>query len=193
LPRITFFVTLLIFLSGGYYTFYKIFTYLANVEIIGPAIMARTIEMILFVFLIMLLFSNIISAFSTFYNNQELHFLFSLPVLPTTIYLAKLFENALYASWATLAIAIPLILAYGISNSAHLIFYPVSFFSFFIFLIIPSAISSIIMFLLVRFFPKLKPKNIIFISLTAILLLVMLYIKIGNPALLQIFETENER
>ncbi|MGB9721140.1 MAG: putative ABC transporter permease subunit [bacterium] len=193
LPKVTFFIILFLFFTGGYYTFFRIFQYLNTVEIIGPAIMTRTLEMILFVFFIMLLFSNIISSFSTFYNNQELDFLFSLPVLPTTIYLAKLFENALYASWATFAIAIPLILAYGISNSATLIYYPISFLSFVIFLIIPATISSIIIFLLVRFFPRLKPRNIIFISLVLIVLLIMLYIKIGNPGLLQIFETENEK
>ncbi|MEO0206579.1 MAG: hypothetical protein ABIL22_07900, partial [candidate division WOR-3 bacterium] len=193
LPKITFFIILSLFLTGGYYTFFRIFQYLNTVEIIGPAIMMRTLEMILFVFFIMLLFSNIISSFSTFYNNQELNFLFSLPVLPTTIYLAKLLENALYASWATFAIAIPLILSYGVSNRAHLIYYPISFISFIIFLIIPATISSLIIFMLVRLFPKLKPRNIIFISLILILLLVLLYIKIGNPGLLQIFETENER
>ncbi|MEO0122533.1 MAG: hypothetical protein ABIL69_00820 [candidate division WOR-3 bacterium] len=193
LPRITFFIILIGFLSGGYFLFFRIFAYLATVEIIGPAIMARTIEMILFVFFIMLLFSNIISSFSTFYNNQELHFLFSLPVLPTTIYLAKLFENAIYASWATFAIAIPLILSYGVSNNANFIFYPVSFFCFFVFLIIPSALSAVIIFIFVILFPKFKPKNIIFISLSFIFILILLYIKIGNPELLRIFETENER
>ncbi|MGQ9702487.1 MAG: putative ABC transporter permease subunit [bacterium] len=192
LPQITFFIILLLFISGGYYTFFRIFKYLTTVEIIGPAIMARTLEMVLFVFFIMLLFSNIISSFSTFYNNQELNFLFSLPVLPTTIHLAKLFENALYASWATLAMAIPLFFAYGVCNKAAWVFYPISFLSFLIFLIIPAGISSIIIFIIVRLFPKLKPKNIIFIALIFILLLVFLYLKIGNPELLRIFETENE-
>lgn len=193
LPRITFFIILSGFLAGGYYIFLRIFKYLLTIEIIGPAIMARTIEMVFFTFFIMLLFSNIISSFSTFFNNRELHFLFSLPVFPASIYLAKLFENALYASWATFVLAIPLILGYGIANNAVFIFYPISFLSFLFFLIIPSTISSIIVFLFVRLFPQLKPKNIIFIALSFIVFLIMLYIKIGNPELLRIFETENER
>ncbi len=193
IPRITFFIILSSFLIGGYYTFFRIFSYLNTVEIIGPAIMARTLEMILFVFFLMLMFSNIISSFSTFYNNQELNFLFSLPVFPTTIYLAKLFENALYSSWATFAMAIPLFLAYGISNNASAIYYPVSLIGFVIFLLIPAGIASLIIFLIVRLFPGLKPRNIIFLSLVLILLLMFMYIKIGNPGLLRIFETENER
>jgi len=193
LPRVTFLVILSGFLVGGYYLFLRIFNYLQTVEIIGPAIMARTIEMILFVFFIMLLFSNVISSFSTFYNNQELHFLFSLPVLPTAIYLVKFIENAIYASWATLALVIPLIIAYGVSNKAVFIFYPVTFFAFLIFLTIPASISSIIIFIFVRLFPRLKPRNIIFIAICFIFLLILLYIKIGNPELLRILETENER
>lgn len=181
------------FLLGGYYLFFRIFKYLNTVEIIGPAIMTRTLEMILFVFFIMLLFSNIISSFSTFYNNLELNFLFSLPVLPTTIYLSKLFESALYSSWATFALAIPLIFAYGIANHALFIFYPLTFLSFIIFLLIPAALSVILIFLFIRLFPRLQPRYIIFISILFILSLIFLYIKIGNPSLLRIFETENEQ
>ncbi|MCX7994880.1 MAG: hypothetical protein N3A65_03785 [candidate division WOR-3 bacterium] len=193
LPRVTFFIIMLGFISGGYYIFFRIFKYLNTVEIIGPAVMSRTIEMIFFVFFIMLLFSNIISSFSTFYNNQELHFLFSLPVLPTTIYLSKLFESALYSSWATFALTIPLIFAYGIANHARFIFYPVTFFSFLIFLLIPAALSTILIFMFIYLFPKLKPRNIVFVSILFIMSLIFLYIKIGNPDLLRIFETENEQ
>ena len=104
------------FLAGAFYILFRIFTYLMTIEIIGPLLMDRIIEMAFFVFFIMLLFSNVITSFSTFYNDRELDFLFSLPVRPTSIYLAKLFENCIYASWATMVIALPLVVAYGITT-----------------------------------------------------------------------------
>jgi uncharacterized sodium:solute symporter family permease YidK len=81
------------FIVGAYYIFYRVFGYLSTVEVIGPALLDRVIEMALFVFFIMLMFSNIITSFSTFYNSREIDFLFSLPVPPTSIYLTKLLEN----------------------------------------------------------------------------------------------------
>jgi ABC-2 type transport system permease protein len=182
-----------IFACGAYYTFFRVFSYLATVEVIGPVLLDRVIEMALFVFFIMLLFSNIITSFSTFYNSRELDFLFSLPVRSTSIYLAKFFENCLYASWATLVIAWPLIIAYGVTTKAPAIYYPVSIFSVLIYMIIPAAIASSLIALILRVFPKLGAREVIIISIALVMGLTYSYIRINNPGLLKIFETENEQ
>ncbi len=181
------------FVLGAYYIFIRVFGYLMTVEVIGPGLLDRLIEMALFVFFIMLLFSNVITSFSTFYNNRELDFLFSLPVPPTSIYLAKLFENCLYASWATLTIAFPLIIAYGVKIGAPVLYYPLSIASIVIYLFIPAAVASMLIAILLRIFPKLGAREVIMISIAFILGLTYLYIKINNPGLLKIFETENEQ
>ena len=181
------------FVLGAYYIFIRVFGYLMNVEVIGPGLLDRLIEMALFVFFIMLLFSNVITSFSTFYNSRELDFLFSLPVPPTSIYLAKLLENCLYASWATLTIAFPLIIAYGVKTGAPAMYYPLSIVSVIIYMVIPAAIASALIAILIRILPRLGPREVIMISLALILGLTYLYVKINNPGLLKIFETENER
>ena len=181
------------FLAGSYYILFRLFTYLMAIEIIGSALMDRVIEMTFFVFFIMLLFSNVITSFSTFYNDKELDFLFSLPVRPTSIYLAKLFENCIYASWATMVIALPLVIAYGISTSAQPLYYPVSIISILVYLIIPAAIASLVIFIIFRLFPRLKSRDVIILSLISIIGLTFLYIKINNPELLKMFETESEK
>ncbi len=181
------------FFAGSYYIFFRIFNYLLGVEIIGPALMDRVVEMVFFVFFIMLLFSNVITSFSTFYNNEELYFLFSLPIRPTSIYLAKLIENCIYASWATMVIALPLLVAYGVTIKAQLLYYPISIISCLVYLIIPASLASMLIFTFFRLFPKLRSRDVIILSLIFIIGLSFLYIKINNPGLLKIFETENER
>ncbi len=181
------------FFAGSFYIFFRIFSYLLSIEVIGSALMDRIVEMSFFVFFIMLLFSNVITSFSTFYNNKELNFLFSLPVRPTSIYLAKLFENCIYASWATVAIALPLVVAYGITTSAQFLYYPISIISILIYLIIPATLASMLIFTIFRLFPTLKSRDVIILSLALIIGLTFLYIKMNNPGLLKIFETENER
>jgi ABC-2 type transport system permease protein len=182
-----------IFILGAYYTFFRVFNYLLSVEVIGAVLLDRVIEMALFVFFIMLLFSNIITAFSTFYKSQELDFLFSLPVQPTTIYLTKLFENCIYASWATLVIAFPLIFAYGVTRGMPVAYYPVSIISIVIYLIMPAAIASTLVALILRIFPKLGPREVVAISIGFVLSLTYAYVRVNNPQLLKIFETENEQ
>jgi ABC-2 type transport system permease protein len=182
-----------VFVFGAYYTFFKVFSYLVTVEVIGPVLLDRVIEMALFVFFIMLLFSNIITSFSTFYNSRELDFLFSLPVQPTSIYLAKFFENCIYASWATLVVAWPLIIAYGVTSNAPIAYYPVSILSVLIYLIIPAAVASSLIAFILRIFPKLGAREVIIVSIVLIMGLTYSYIRINNPGLLKIFETENEQ
>jgi len=181
------------FLAGAFYILFRIFTYLMTIEIIGPVLMDRIIEMAFFVFFIMLLFSNVITSFSTFYNDRELDFLFSLPIRPTSIYLAKLFENCIYASWATMVIALPLVVAYGITTGAQPLYYPISIISILVYLIIPAAIASLLIFIIFRLFPRLKSRDVIMLSLISIIGLTFLYIKINNPGLLKMFETESEQ
>jgi len=181
------------FLAGSYYLLFRIFSYLLTVEVIGFALMDRIIEMAFFVFFIMLLFSNVITSFSTFYNDRELDFLFSLPIRPTSIYLAKLLENCVYASWATMVIAFPLVIAYGITTRAQLIYYPLSLISSLIYLIIPATIASLLIFTILRLFPRLKPRDVILLSLALIIAVTFMYVKTNNPELLKIFETENEQ
>ncbi|MGB3341377.1 MAG: hypothetical protein WBB37_07845 [bacterium] len=181
------------FLFGSYFVFFRIFGYLTTVEEIGFALMDRIIEMVFFIFLTMLLFSNVITSFSTFYNNKELDFLFSLPVQPTSIYLGKLFENCLYASWATMVLALPLITAYGVQSHAPFLYYPISLASIFIYMIIPATLASLLIFVIFRLFPKLSSRDVIILSLALITGLTYLYVRTNNPELLKVFETESEQ
>ncbi len=190
---ISFIFVISCFLAGSYFVFFRIFGYLMTIEEIGFALMNRIIEMAFFIFFTMLLFSNVITSFSTFYNNKELDFLFSLPVQPTSIYLGKLFENCIYASWATMVLALPLITAYGVQSHAPFLYYPVSLGSSFIYMIIPATLASLLIFAIFRLFPKLSSRDVIILSLTLIIGLTYLYIRTNNPELLKVFETENEK
>lgn len=181
------------FLGGSFYLFFSVFRYLSAIELIGNAIMERTLDMAFFVFLMMLLFSNIITSFSTFYNSRELDFLFSLPVSPTVIYLTKLLENALYASLATMVLGLPLIVAYGICTHAVFIYYPFALAGINIYIILPAAAASIIIFLILMIFPHLNPKNVIALSIVFIIVQTLVYLKITNPELLKVFETQSEK
>lgn len=150
---LTFIVVISLFGLGGFFFFFKVFKYLAGIEVIGVSLINKTIETAFFIFFSMLVFSNIITSLATFYRNKELDMLFSFPIPGRNIYLTKLFENGFYSSWATLIISLPLILAYGLVMRVSIFYYPLSLGGLLFFTIIPSTIGSIIIIGLSRLFP----------------------------------------
>ncbi|TET82880.1 hypothetical protein E3J38_01430, partial [candidate division TA06 bacterium] len=69
-----------IFVVGGYIFFYRIFAYLYTVELIGPVLMSRILDMTFLVFFSMLFMSNAVTSLSTLYRSSEVEFLMSLPI-----------------------------------------------------------------------------------------------------------------
>ncbi len=190
---LSFIAVISVFAVGGFFFFFKVFKYLLGLEIIGPALIHKAIETAFFIFFSMLIFSNIITSLSTFYRNDELHMLFSLPISPRIVYLSKLFENGFYASWATLIISLPLILSFGLVMKAGAFYYIISIIALLFFMIIPTTIGSMIIVILSRLFPGLKPRDIIITSIILIGGLSFLYLKTNNPNIFKILETESEQ
>ncbi|MEO0225948.1 MAG: hypothetical protein ABIL05_03230 [candidate division WOR-3 bacterium] len=189
---LSFIIVISIFMIGSFLFFFKVFKYLKGIEAIGSALITKTIETAFFIFFNMLVFSNIITSFSTFYRSGELNLLFSLPIPPKSIFLAKFLENSFYASWATLIFSLPLILSFGLIMQVDPIYYPLTIIALIPFMIIPTSIGSLITIFLSKLFPGLKPREIIITSLILIGGLSFLYIRASNPAIFKIFETENE-
>lgn len=104
-----------VFLVGGFIFFYRMFIFLSPIEVIGIIIADKLIAYSFFIFLLLLLMSNGITALSTLYYSEELDYLYSTPLLPSNIFTVKLLETGFYSSWATLIGAIPLVFAYLIS------------------------------------------------------------------------------
>ncbi len=150
-----------IFLLGGYLFLYRIFRYLGGVELIGPALTGKILQTSFLVFFTMLFMSNAISSLSTFFKSEEVDWLFSKPFLPETIFSQKFAENLFYSSWATLMAGVPILLAYGVSQSSPLSFYPVSLIALSFFILIPAGLGVSLLVLVIRFLPRARRREII--------------------------------
>ncbi len=189
---LSFIVVISAFALAGFFFFFRIFKYLVGIEVIGIALINKTIETAFFIFFSMLFFSNIVTSLSTFYRNDELEMLFAFPVAPRNIFISKIIENGFYASWATLIISLPLVLAFGLVMKVSFIFYPVAVAALLVFMVIPSVAGSTTIVALSRLFPRLKPREVVILSLLLIGTLSVLYVKANNPNIFKVFETENE-
>lgn len=104
----------------------------------------------------MLMFSSLLIAVSLFFKNNETKFLMTKPIPHEDIFLYKLSETFIFASWAVFFLGIPVALAYGIQQGVNLWFYPLVIISFVPYIIIPCTLGALLSFIIVLYIAKFK-------------------------------------
>jgi ABC-2 type transport system permease protein len=153
---------------------YRVLSYFRTVEGLGDLLALRLLSMVLLTFFSILIFSNVVTALSTFYLSGELDILHSSPIRIESIYRAKFIETLIDSSWMTLIYGLPVFIAYGAVFKAGYFYFAGLLFTIVPFLIIPAAIGIIVTMLLVSAFPARRARDIL--VLLGLLLFVFLYI-----------------
>jgi ABC-2 type transport system permease protein len=156
-----------------FFIFQKVLFYFRSIELFGDLLNFRLLSMMLLTFFSILLFSNLISALSTFFLSEDLNLFLCRPVSLEQIYYARLTETLVYSSWMVLLFALPVFLAYGWVYGVSWKFYGILLAALIPFLVIPAALGSMFSMILVNVFPARRTKDILF--LLSILLVVGLY------------------
>lgn len=149
-----------IFLTGSFLFFFRIFLFLAPIEVIGTIIADKLISYSFFIFTLLLFMSNGITALSTLYHSTELDYLHSTPLQPFSIFSLKLIETAFYSSWATLIGGLPIILSYLIAFSSIHMKLLLIIFPLFAFILIPSGLGVSIIIILKKINPRWTVKQL---------------------------------
>ena len=166
-----------IFLAGTFIFFFRIFLFLAPIEVIGTIIADKLISYSFFVFTLLLFMSNGITALSTLYHSDELDYLHSTPLQPFYIFSLKLVENIFYSSWATLIGGIPIVFSYLIAFShfeleTMLIILPLLTFT-----LIPSGLGVSVVIILKKINPFWTVKQLAAVLGTLSVFFVFIYIQ----------------
>ncbi len=148
------------FTWGLYVLFYRILVYLKGVPLLGPFLIVRLISMIFLVFFVMLVFSNIITAFSTIYFSSDLNLLLLTPLSFRSVFIFKFFETMFYSNWMVLFFLLPVLAAYANINSALFTFYLWIFVALFPYFVICTSIGILLSVVLMRLFPSKKTRDI---------------------------------
>ena len=118
-------VAALLLWVGGFFLFYEGFRWLM-VFGGGPStefnfsdlLMARLLSIHSLTVFLLLVFSNVLVAFSTLYRSKEVVYLLHGPIRYDHFFYARFFECVAFSSWALVFIGSPLMLAYGINTAA---------------------------------------------------------------------------
>jgi ABC-2 type transport system permease protein len=136
---------------AGYAVFYMGFHRLAVVPGLQVIVLDRMLYLFFAFLFLMLMVSNMIIGYSTFFKSQETQWMLTWPVRSLDVFRWKLLETTLLASWAFLFLSAPLIKAYGDARHLSFTFYLKVFLLFIPFTIIPAALGSIAILVVARY------------------------------------------
>ncbi|HQK76251.1 MAG TPA: hypothetical protein PKZ25_08635 [Candidatus Hydrogenedentes bacterium] len=143
---------------------------------LGRLLMGSLLSVLTLALFLMLTFSNVLIAFSTFYRTREMAYLVQSPLPVHSLFVARLAECVAFSSWASAYLGSPLILAYGLVTDASPVLYLAAALVFVPFVTIPAALGTMITMLLARVFPIVKKWVLIAVAGGA-LLAVFLYLR----------------
>ena len=151
----------IVFWAIAFGLLYRVLSYFASVEEIGPLLAGRLLGLLLLSFSAILLLSNIIAALSSFFLAKDLELLVSAPVDWLSLYASRLFETALHSSWMVVLLALPMVTAYGLAFEGSVWYVLAAIAGFLPFFVIPAAAGSAITLVLVNVFPARRTRDIL--------------------------------
>jgi len=108
--------------------------------------------MMLMSFLGLLLFSNVITALSSYFLSDDMQLIQSLPISGRRLFYLRAIDTVFSSSWMILIFGLPVLLAYGAVHGGGPLYYFIAFFGLFAYLIPPAALGITFACLLVRGF-----------------------------------------
>ena len=157
-----------------YVVFVKALIYFTAEEMFGTVAATKLLSMILVTFTFVVMISNIITTFSTFFLSEDLELLMAAPVPRPSLYTARFIETLADSSWMVLVFGLPVFLAYGRVFDAGWSFYAVSIAGFLCLLVMTTAAAIFIMQTLVRTFPVRRLRDLF--VLVGVLIFVGVYL-----------------
>ncbi|HSD11400.1 MAG TPA: hypothetical protein VLF14_10460 [Candidatus Binatia bacterium] len=157
----------LVFWAAIFLFFARVLAYFQGVPELGPVLAERLLAMVLLSFFSILLFSNIITALSTYYLSADLGLLLASPISAAALHTGRFLETLWDSSWMIVLFGLPIFLAYGAVYHAGVGFYAATVAVLPPFLVLPCAIGVTITMVLVRVFPARRTKDV-FLLLSAV-------------------------
>lgn len=114
-----------------------------DIEMVGELLVHRLLSITVLVFFALLLFSNVVTAFSTLYLADDLQFLMAKPISTDRLFTSRFVEVMVQSSWILALFGLPLFIAVGVNLEAPLYFYPMLVGVLLPFVAIPTTLATI--------------------------------------------------
>ena len=126
-------------------------------------------DMLFFTLGVMLVFSTGIILYASLFTAPEAKYLLSTPARADEIFATKFQAAVGFSSWAFLILGVPILVAYGLVAGAAAWFYVLLPFYLLGFVILPGAVSALLMLLVVRYLPKNRKQFLVAVGIILLL------------------------
>ena len=162
---------------------YRVLHYLSGLEV-GLLLAQKILDAMLVGFVSILFLSNLIAALSTFFLARDLDLLVAAPLNWFRLYLSKLTETAVHASWMVVLIALPVLAAYGVVFHGGPLFIFVAVAALLPFLVLPAVLGAAAMLVMVNVFPARRTRDMLGVIALAAAGGLILLVRVIRPELL---------
>ncbi len=158
-------------------------------ELVGP-LLARTLMQMMLVFLfVMLCFSNIVTALSTFFLAEDLELVLALPISRPVFHYARFADTVGQSSWMMTLFGGPVFLAYGIVAGSGWVYYLTVLLCVPALMIIAANLGITVATILVNVFPARRTRELM--VLLGLMMITALFVVMRALAPQRLFETED--
>jgi ABC-2 type transport system permease protein len=145
-----------------------------DVEVFGPMLTGKLLEILLLSLFGMLCFSNIVTALSSFYLSDDLELLLSLPISRPVFFYSRFLDTLTQSSWMMGFFGLPVFLAYGLVHQVGPIYYLLLLVVIPAFVVIPATFGVLVATFLVNVFPARRTREAL--ALMGILFIVGIFV-----------------
>jgi len=171
----------LVFWAAIFVFFARVLAYFQGVPELGPVLAERLLGMVLLSFFSILLFSNIVTALSTYYLSSDLPLLLASPIRPQHLHTARFLETLWDSSWMIVLFGLPIFLAYGVVHHTGAAFYLAVLAVLPPFLVLPCALGVVVTMMLVRVFPARNTKDVLLLLSVFAIALLYVFLRFLQP------------
>jgi len=170
-----------VFWTAIFVFFARVLAYFQGVPELGPVLAERLLGMVLLTFFSILLFSNIVTALSTYFLSADLERLLASPLPPGTLHVGRFLETLWDSSWMIVMFGLPIFLAYGVVHHAGAAFYAAVVAVLPPFLVLPCALGITLTMVLVRAFPARSAKDVFFLLSVVAVAVLYVFLRFLQP------------
>ncbi|HAA57575.1 MAG TPA: hypothetical protein DCE42_22605 [Myxococcales bacterium] len=152
-----------------------------QIEDIGELLLQKVLSMAFLTFFSILIFSNLVTAFTTFFLSDDLQLLNSSPLPPRTFFLSRWFETMLHASWMIVIFGFPFLLAYGQTFGVSWTYYLQLLVVGLPFLIIPASVATLFALLLASLFSAKRSRDVLLFLFVIGFIFLYVYFRLLQP------------
>jgi ABC-2 type transport system permease protein len=130
-------------------------------EELGDYLIRLGLSWLFLVFIAFVAFSAVVTSLSTFFLSEDLRLLLAAPVPADRLFYSRFARTVGQSAWMVVAFVLPVLLAIGLARCAPTSYYGIALGTVVPFVMIPTAIGSIVTLVLVNVFPARRARDIL--------------------------------